>query len=961
MIGISDSITHSVSYNYKDIPTYSLTSLNFFYANVRSICKSGKFDELKCILKATNCVTHLIILTETWIKNETEAKSFHLPNYTHIYNYRPDKRGGGVSIFVHRSLQHELSEEIHDTGVHYLWIYLKKFALHVGAIYNPDKKNINKFLEKYSLQLENKKRGIVFGDYNIDLLSDSRDTSNYMDVVKIAGYDILNKIDENYCTRETITTKTILDHVSSNLHSDRFHLTIMETPMSDHKQIYVELLKYKHNTKQRNSYEAIDYPELYKHMKTIEIDKINKDHNYNTLELHLQQQVKQHKTTKVKILNLPQDDWINKTIITGINKRNVLWQQVKENPNNKEIEKEFTKEKNHLHKIIKRDKKTFYYTSFKNCNNDPKKIWNLINTLANNKIKLDIDPPKLIINDNTITDGNDICEKFNNFFSSIGVELANKIAKHNHSDTFNTMTYSDKKPKHTLTNFDPCTLDEISKIINSLDSNCSTGIDGINTKTIKCLSEVIGRNLTDCINKCMDIGIFPDTLKVAKISPIYKSGAKSDPGNYRPISILPVISKIFEKVVHKRISEHLTKLDFLYNRQYGFRPRSSTLSAVTDLVTKINTEIDQKNIVLGIFIDLKKAFDTVSHSLLLAKLNDLGISGSAYKLLESYLTNRTQVVRIGTFTSNPHKIECGIPQGSILGPMLFLIYVNNISKIDLMGQITLYADDTCLFYFGKNLNEIVSEAQNDLNKYNTWCQSNLLTINTKKTSFIIFSPKNKKIPDFPPLTINNDTLLRSNQEKYLGLLLDEKLSWKPHINSVKNKMTSLTGAMRRISNCVPHKTRLMIYNALVKSNLDYLIEIWGCAAKTNLKPLQISQNKVIKILFHYDKLTHTPTLYKKTNLLNLNQIYTQNICILIKKIMSGQLHSQTNFIKRTYKHNLRNTNKLKLHAPRTDYGKRNILYDGTKIFNNLPSDVKEITSIHAFKAKLKVYVCENIE
>lgn len=329
-------------------------------------------------------------------------------------------------------------------------------------------------------------------------------------------------------------------------------------------------------------------------------------------------------------------------------------------------------------------------------------------------------------------------------------------------------------------------------------------------------------------------------------------------------------------------------------------------------------------------------------------------------MLESYLTNRTQVVRIGPYISNPHQVKCGVPQGSILGPMLFLIYVNNICKIDLTGQITLYADDTCLFYFGKDLHKLLDEAQNDLIKYNRWCQCNLLTINTKKTSFMIFAPKNKKIPEHLPLTINTDILLRSHQEKYLGLLLDDMLTWKPHINSIKNKITSLTGIVRRMSNCVPHKSRLMIYNSLVKSNIDYLIEIWGCAAKTNLKPLQIAQNKVIKALFHFDKLTHTPTLYKKTNLLNLKQIYTQNICTLIKKIMSGQIHSQTTFTKRTYTHNLRNTNKLKLHTPRTEYGKRNILYDGTKLFNNLPDEIKEITSIHVFKAKLKSYVFENI-
>ncbi|KAL0811210.1 hypothetical protein ABMA28_009640 [Loxostege sticticalis] len=210
----------------------------------------------------------------------------------------------------------------------------------------------------------------------------------------------------------------------------------------------------------------------------------------------------------------------------------------------------------------------------------------------------------------------------------------------------------------------PCNLDEVNKIIDSLDSNSSIGLDGISTKSIKCLKDIILRDLVTCFNKLLSEGHFPDTLKMAKVSPIYKSGSKSDVGNYRPISVLP----------------HLHSINFISDRQYGFRQKSNTLTATIDLVTKIKLNIDAKKLVLGVFIDLKKAFDT------------------------SYLTNRCQVVKIGNTQSGPLPITCGVPQGSILGPLLFLIYVNNIDDIGLKGQLSLYADDTCLFYFGTNLN-----------------------------------------------------------------------------------------------------------------------------------------------------------------------------------------------------------------------------------------------------------------
>ncbi|KAL0832585.1 hypothetical protein ABMA28_000783 [Loxostege sticticalis] len=290
----------------------------------------------------------------------------------------------------------------------------------------------------------------------------------------------------------------------------------------------------------------------------------------------------------------------------------------------------------------------------------------------------------------------------------------------------------------TLNEFRPCSVEEVNLIIDNLDANASTGIDGISTKAIKCIKTLIAQGLVNSINKCLKLGAFPDSLKFAKVSPIYKSGVKHDPSNYRPVSVLPNI---------------------LIDQQYGFRPKSNTLTAVIDLITKIKLSIDNKNIALGIFIDLKKAFDTVS------------IRDVALNMFESYLQNRRQVVKIADFLSSPEDISCGIPQGSIIGPLLFLIYVNNISKIGLNGYLTLYADDT------------------------------------------------------------------------------------------------------------------------LKSHLEYLIEIWGSAAPTNLESLQRCQNKLIKTLYHYPFLTPTIKLYEKTEIMNLRQLYKYNTCMLIKKIITNNIKS----------------------------------------------------------------------
>ena len=468
---------------------------------------------------------------------------------------------------------------------------------------------------------------------------------------------------------------------------------------------------------------------------------------------------------------------------------------------------------------------------------------------------------------------------------------------------------------------------------------------------VKCVKDLLAEKLTKCINSCFEEGKFPDPLKIAKVNPIYKAGSKLEPGNYRPISVLPILSKVFEKILHNRLYEFLESKKFLFEKQYGFRPKSNTVAATIDLVTTIKINIDNKKIALGVFIDLKKAFDTVSHEKLLSKLKSIGIAGSAYKIFESYLTNRYQIVKIDGVESTPRLITYGVPQGSVLGPLLFLVYINDIHKAGLKGDLTLYADDTSLFYSGKSIASIAEQAQVDLDLLHTWLQSNLLTVNTSKTNYIIFAAKNKKIGEYNPLTINGERINKVNKEKYLGLILDSQLSWVPHIESVRNKLTSLTGALRNVARCLPREVRYIIYNSMVKSHLDYLVEVWGTAAKSNLQPLLIAQNKVIKALFRYSYLTPTIKIYKETNLMTLHQIYKYNTCIIIRKILTKDIHSKLVFTKNLHiqKTLTRQAHNISLRTPRTKYGRKNIMYEGANLYNSLPKDIKDITSLNSFK------------
>lgn len=913
-------------------------------------------EELCCIVKGFAHTIHILLLTETWIKSNSEAQRLSIPNYTHYYSYRHDSRGGGVSIYAHNGLKHNQIDELYADGNNFLWINLPQFSLDVGVVYKPGDTNHTKFLDSYSTQLEKRTKAIVFGDFNLDLLSTTNQVSNYRGVILENGYTIMNKEDEGYCTRETSSTKTILDHVCLNINDKTFHLAVIDSSMSDHKQIYFEAKKYKPSSNSKMQYEAIEYTKLYKTMQ--EIRSNSQPIHYEHLDNLLKECIQKSKIVKTKILNLPQKDWINKDVIQGINTRNDLFRQYKMNPKDENIKINFTTNRNKLAEYIQTCKSEYYINAFNQCVNKPLKMWNLINTLSKNKMKNSCAPSKIKTELGIMTNEKSICEAFNLFFSSIGSKLAAQITASPGTPTSIFNNFSSLSNNNQLSILEPCTKNEVLKIINNLNSNTSAGIDGINTKSIKCLKDLIVDDIVICINYSLENGTFPDNLKVAKVSPIYKSGCKTDPGNYRPISVLPVVSKIYEKVIYNRLDSYLTSVNFLFDRQYGFRPKSNTLSATIDLVTKIKTSIDQKQLALGVFIDLKKAFDTVSHYILLQKLQAIGVTGNAHKIFASYLSSRSQIVKIGNSESSSQLITCGVPQGSILGPLLFLIYINSISDIGLNGHLTLYADDTCLFYFGTSIHDIIRSAQLDLHKLNVWFQSNLLTINISKTSYIIFATPQKKIEIHQPLNINGQILQKTTSEKYLGLILDSGLTWKPHIMSLKSKLQSLMGLLRSFAKCLPRKVKYLIYNSLVKPHLDYLIEIWGCAAKTNLNIIQIAQNKLIKILFHYDFLESTEKIYNETKFLTIKQIYISSTCTLIRKIINKEIHSEIVFSKNIeiYQLNTRSAHNIHLPRHRTNYGKKTILYEGAQLYNKLPKTIKDATSLQSFKQLLKLHI-----
>ena len=376
---------------------------------------------------------------------------------------------------------------------------------------------------------------------------------------------------------------------------------------------------------------------------------------------------------------------------------------------------------------------------------------------------------------------------------------------------------------------------EIKEIINKLDDKSSSGYDSISNKIVKAVSASVTPYLVSLINLSIRKGVFPDELKKAKVLPLFKEGSKLEEGNYRPISLLIVWSKIYERVLHNRIYNFFEHFSLFHSKQFGFRSKHSTIDALVELTEKIRQNYTNCE-TTSFFIDLKKAFDTINHKLLLTKLERYGIRGNCLNWIQSYLENRKQKVELNGTSSSWLEITCGVPQGSILGPLLFLIYINDMPLVCKTVKVLLFADDTNIEAIGC----CYADVSEDLKNLNRWLDQNKLVLNMTKTTQINFKNNSfKKKFSLCETEINIDVVC-----KYLGIKIDSKLSFKTHIDYVKKKISKQCGILAKLRHYVPREQLIRYYKTNIAPILQYGALVYCCCSFSNLNPLYILQKKL---------------------------------------------------------------------------------------------------------------------
>ena len=885
----------------------NVSDLNIIHLNIRGL-KSKINDLNELLVKLKN--PEIMILNETWLK-ESDNKRIILPNYKYEGIPRNNKKGGGVGFLITTDILYRIRNDLipddKTMSCEQCYIEIKNNTekVIIGTMYRPPSTNISEFINTFNTQIDKiNKKGyecIIGLDHNLDLLKQSVHSKTQEFLECILDHNLLPTITKP--TRISKTSATLIDNIliSKKLQPNYESLIIVDD-LSDHLPCLVKLKNFKPTGIKNFILKRVINNKVVKKINedlskidwNIKMKDKSASDSFHAFHGELLTSLNKHapeKLIRVKEKGV-KNPWMSKGLKNSIIKSKKLYERALIDPAVWSKYKEFMAI---LRKCKRKLKLNYYQNKCNEFRKNGKKMWTLINKIngrINDKTCI-IDYLK--VNNIKYLSGKDISNQFGKYFSSVGKEFALKIGEpkiplHNYLERIPI------NPKCMF--FEPVTVQEVSNIVQSLKPKHSSGYDDISNKLIKELHPVILKPFTEVINRSLQEGTFLDDMKRSDTIPLYKTKEKYYTTNYRPISLLLTLSKILEKVVYKRTIKFLDKNELIYNSQYGFRAKHSCVDAVMELTTEILKSRENTLHTISVFLDLSKAFDTLDPKILIKKLEKYGLRGVVLNWFESYLMNRQLRVKCEvaketkTQYSNLYDVEYGAPQGSCLGPLLFLLFTNDLYLNIEHCSAILFADDTTLYKSHRNIRYLKWCIEQDLKTISDWFKANKLTLNLEKTEYMFFGARPIKIK--PTLEIDNVTLQPVESVKFLGLWLDQNLNWDTHVNKLIAKIKRNMHLLRTPRHLFNKKTLKLIYHAHIQSHINYGLILWGSMTRqNNLLRLQSVQNKCVEIISGNKNIELN---FKGQKIMNIKElIKLQEIKVgyrLINKMLPNKISQQ---------------------------------------------------------------------
>lgn len=919
---------------------------SLLFWNVRSIKTLEKFTKFKNhitdLVSNKSKIIDCFVVIESWIDDLDNFKLYEFRNYNSYSLSRMNSKGGGIIIYVCKLFVVNIITKMCNQHIEAMLIEIlaQNLKQKVLAVYRPPSGNMAKFNEIMDDFFSIYEDLTVVGDMNINSLN-LNVCHEYRDMLMMNDYYVVN----NSVTRPS--SGTLLDHAVMKSNSNALIYTSKNFKLSDHNFVVVlkkitHHINWKHTTVQKSNYQRIR-----EELASIDLMNVVAEcPNGNAALTNLINLIKSTVDDSQIIYKIKQKfqnevpQYVDKKYVKLSNNINNLHDKIRKRKNEGlpvnflELKMTNLEESLSQHVHIKaRD----YYSNI--IANNRSFSWNIINEITGRRKK---NEDYVIQNDDrVIFDKKEIADLFQHKFSTIICDSTNSIR----------MEYLGL-PLINSMRMDAVTDDEIAAIMNELSLKKATGSDGISVRIWKDNINMFVPILTCLVNDMLISGTYPDILKIAAIKPIHKNGIKTNIDNYRGISLLPTINKVFERIIYDKIVKFMTKFEQFDELQYGYRKHFGTQDALCKLYTLISKALDRKKFAVAVFFDISKAFDSIDHKLLLFKLEKLGIRGKALKLIKSYLSNRSQYVKIMDVMSEIAEILFGVPQGSCLGPLLFILMISDLKFLKTNSTILKYADDVVMILTCDKLNDVPGALKSDISKIKQYYVNNGLKLNASKSKYMTFGFSNYN--DLDNL-MKESGIEKVEFIKYLGVTVDSKLRMTNHVNDLANKISQSSRAMNIIKKHLPTYSLMQFYHAFIGSHIHSNGFLLWRLNTGDINRLQIIQNKSLKSIFGLKSEFPTEKLFKEkaVNILPVLGIACYNLLLMTKKYIITGTEDFEEIDEG------RRENQLKFWRFKKPVMANDFICLGPKIYNQLPKEIRDIMRYNQYKKKLKTYLLEN--
>ena len=902
----------------------------------------------------------IIVLCEIWLTPDIDY-GFDLDGYGCINNYR-NKFGGGLKVFYSNDYTVKIIDgmtfmsELMEVLTFSLVVAGVKYI--VVAVYRPPRANPNSFIETFFDtiidKINSQDRVLVVGDINLNLFNPLK--LNYIDnfinnFLAYSYFPLITRPTRVFTSASDRQSVTLLDQIMSNFIPTGIKFSgILEYNLTDHYPVYY-LFKAKNKLSRRKfKYRLVNNTNIESFVNSISncsFDEIynveNVNDSFEKFYLTLRDTYNDKFPIKRKIIrgtaiNAP---WVDYRLRSCIKKRYRLFNSYRRGCISKRA---FMTYCNLLRIVTNKMKRLYFREKFRTCNST-KDSWNNINKL----LKRDKRNDEIDLKANNVgVPCDEVAQRFNDYFTHVASSLVANIPTNINWNYFNSISRVFESCF-----FLPTSYNEIKLILDSF-ANKGNSMHNIKPEILRRIKDMIIPHMVFFYNRSVLEGIYPDLLKVARVVPIFKAGDRCEISNYRPISNLLTVNKIFETLTNNRISSFLDKHKIISDRQFGFCKRSSATLAIFSLVTDVLKTFNQKLYTVAIFLDLRKAFDTVNVNILMHKLELYGFRGNVNDLIKSYLSSRKQYVDVNGRVSNCNDVTIGLPQGSVLGPQLFKIFINDLTKIN-PGKSILSADDAVLYVTDSCLDSCLSKLNLLIKNLSGWILENKLTVNVDKTKLMIFSPR--QIHNLPVIYYNGIVIEWVKDIEYLGITIDENLSFVPHVKKVNKKLSQLGGVFYSMKHFLPRNTLLNIFYSLVYGALTQNIIIWGGISETHIRGIRVRLNNILRSILNVGvRDLNTNTLYKTLDILNYDDTYK----LFLLKFIHFCLYQRPDIFQEHFSGLMPNdryptrNNKINLPQVRRDNEKQSTIFNCCNVINELDTEFLEFQNKKTLNKRFKL-------